>query len=216
MRIAGQVPMVRANEWLDFVARYAGVEVGAALSAPSSDPSLSLVIEELQVDSLVVLEQEMHDVVFKLVPDPREWRLSMATDWLQARLAWPMQGGVSTLLIDRFDLVTGMRTAFAPIGIGERANIQWIHSTGGELVVLVKRGGKRNKGKLEERAGNVTGEGRMFVAVAPDASAAAIVEIQCESAPVATSESLKELADLLAKEELASGAATDPRPTHRR
>jgi elongation factor Ts len=67
---------------------------------------------------------------------------------------------------------------------------------------------ERNKGKLEERAGNVTAEGRMFVAVAEDQSAAALVEIQCESAPVASSESLKELGDALAKEELTSGAAT--------
>ena len=67
---------------------------------------------------------------------------------------------------------------------------------------------ERNKGKLTEREGNATGEGRMFVVVAPDASAAAIVEMQCESAPVATSESLKELGDLLAKETLASGAST--------
>jgi elongation factor Ts len=67
---------------------------------------------------------------------------------------------------------------------------------------------ERNKGKLEERAGNVTGEGRMFVAVAPDNAAAALVEVQCESAPVATSESLRELGDALAKEELASGAKT--------
>jgi elongation factor Ts len=67
---------------------------------------------------------------------------------------------------------------------------------------------ERNKGKLEERAGNITAEGRMFVAVAPDNSAAALVEIQCESAPVATSESLRELGDALAKEELACGAKT--------
>lgn len=67
---------------------------------------------------------------------------------------------------------------------------------------------ERNKGKLEERAGNITAEGRMFVAAAPDNSAAALVEIQCESAPVATSESLRELGDALAKEELASGVKT--------
>lgn len=67
---------------------------------------------------------------------------------------------------------------------------------------------EKNKGKLEKRADNATGEGRMFVAVAPDASAAAIVEIQCESAPVAGSESLKEFAEALVKEELASGAKT--------
>lgn len=67
---------------------------------------------------------------------------------------------------------------------------------------------ERNKGKLEERAGNVTGEGRMFVKVAPDSSAAAIVEIQCESAPVATSGSLKELADQLVGTVLDKGVST--------
>lgn len=67
---------------------------------------------------------------------------------------------------------------------------------------------ERNKGKLEERAGNVTGEGRMFVKVAPDNSAAAIVEIQCESAPVATSESLKELADQFVATVFEKGVST--------
>ena len=64
---------------------------------------------------------------------------------------------------------------------------------------------ERNKGKLEERAGNATGEGRIFVAMADDQSAAALVEMQCESEPVAKSESLAELGDALAKETLASG-----------
>jgi elongation factor Ts len=67
---------------------------------------------------------------------------------------------------------------------------------------------EKNKGKLEKRADNVTGEGRMFVAVAPGNTAAALVELQCESAPVATSESLRELGETLAKEALASGAKT--------
>lgn len=67
---------------------------------------------------------------------------------------------------------------------------------------------ERNKGKLEERAGNVTAEGRMFVAVAPENAAAALVEIQCESPPVATSESLKALGDVLAETVLKTGVAT--------
>ena len=67
---------------------------------------------------------------------------------------------------------------------------------------------ERNKGKLEERAGNVTAEGRMFVALAPDNAAAALVEIQCESPPVATSESLKELGDVLVGTVLATGVGT--------
>lgn len=64
---------------------------------------------------------------------------------------------------------------------------------------------ERNKGKLEERAGNATGEGRIFVAVADDYSAASLVEIQCESEPVARSESLAELGNALTGAALASG-----------
>jgi elongation factor Ts len=64
---------------------------------------------------------------------------------------------------------------------------------------------ERNKGKLEERAGNATGEGRIFVALADDASAAALVEIQCESEPVAKSESLDELGRALANAVLSTG-----------
>ncbi len=86
------------------------------------------------------------------------------------------------------------KKALAESGGDETAAVAWLKA--------------RNKGKLEERAGNATGEGRMFVAVAPDNAAAAIIEIQCESAPVAASESRKELGDALAKEELASGLST--------
>ena len=40
----------------------------------------------------------------------------------------------------------------------------------------------------DKRADNVTAEGRIFIASKPDGSEAAMVEIQCESAPVATGE----------------------------
>src|SRR5690606_21980102 len=39
--------------------------------------------------------------------------------------------------IERFDLVTGMRTAFAGFGIGERVNVQNLISTGAELVAIL-------------------------------------------------------------------------------
>lgn len=51
--------------------------------------------------------------------------------------------------VERFDLVTGMRVGSAAFGIGEKANTQWVYSTGAELVALVKRSGNRDNGKLE-------------------------------------------------------------------
>jgi elongation factor Ts len=49
---------------------------------------------------------------------------------------------------------------------------------------------ERSKGKLAERAANVTAEGRIFQRVADDLSSAVMVEIQCESEPVAGSEDM--------------------------
>lgn len=45
----------------------------------------------------------------------------------------------------------------------------------------------------DKRADNATEEGRIFIAISDDGSEAAMVEIQCESAPVATGESLEVL-----------------------
>jgi hypothetical protein len=42
-----------------------------------------------------------------------------------------------------------MRVGSAAFGIGEKANTQWVYSTGAELLVLVKRSGNRDVGKLE-------------------------------------------------------------------
>ncbi|MCA9048744.1 MAG: translation elongation factor Ts [Planctomycetaceae bacterium] len=44
----------------------------------------------------------------------------------------------------------------------------------------------------DKRADNATEEGRIFLAISPTTGEAAMVEIQCESAPVATGESLLE------------------------
>lgn len=67
---------------------------------------------------------------------------------------------------------------------------------------------ERNKGKLEERSGNITAEGRIFVKLADGNSAAAMVEIQCESEPVANSESLSDLATQLVDKVLETSVST--------
>ena len=63
--------------------------------------------------------------------------------------------------------------------------------------------------KLAKRADNVTAEGRIFQWVADDHSAAAMVEIQCESDPVSKSEGFHQLGnDLLKQLAEGPGAAT--------
>lgn len=50
---------------------------------------------------------------------------------------------------------------------------------------------------MEKRAENPTEEGRIFVKVRPDGSEAAMVEVQCESAPVANNEEFQALGEAL-------------------
>ena len=68
---------------------------------------------------------------------------------------------------------------------------------------------KMSKEKLDKRADNVTAEGKIFQWVADDHSAAAMVEIQCESDPVSRSEGFTTLGnDLLKQLSEGPGAAT--------
>jgi len=61
----------------------------------------------------------------------------------------------------------------------------------------------------EKRADNVTAEGRIFIAAKPDGSEAAMVEIQCESAPVATGEVMQEFGQAMADQLLAGPGAAN-------
>ena len=61
----------------------------------------------------------------------------------------------------------------------------------------------------EKRADNVTAEGRAFIAAKPDGSEAAMVEIQCESAPVATGEVLQKFGQAMVEQLLAGPGAAD-------
>lgn len=61
----------------------------------------------------------------------------------------------------------------------------------------------------EKRADNVTAEGRVFIAAKPDGSEAAMVEIQCESAPVATGEVMQKFGQAMADQLLNGPGAAD-------
>lgn len=61
-----------------------------------------------------------------------------------------------------------------------------------------------------KRAGNVTAEGRVFAASNEESGEAAMVEIQCESAPVASGASLEEFGSLCVKQLLEGPGAKTP------
>lgn len=70
---------------------------------------------------------------------------------------------------------------------------------------------EKYKGKIETRADRETGQGRIGVYISPDATTAGIVELRCETAPVARNELFIELAAKLAKA-IAHGPAENPTP----
>lgn len=58
---------------------------------------------------------------------------------------------------------------------------------------------KKYKGKMESRAAKVTGEGRVCIHVSEDRKYGAIVDLRCETAPVANTDRFVELAKTVAK-----------------
>jgi len=122
LRVSGRVPLVRVNEWLEFAERYAGANLADALTPaaaagaiePRGEPPrraaddgrapLGLAIDDVRIDSLVLLEQELHDVAFSLVAGSAQWSASVDTDWLRANLSAGQQGAAPRLAIEHLDL----------------------------------------------------------------------------------------------------------------
>jgi len=75
-----------------------------------------------------------------------------------------------------------------------------------KAVELLRKAGKKT---MEKRAGRATSCGRIALYTDPDRGVAAMVELQCESAPVAANEQFVKLANDLAKQlAVGPGAAT--------
>jgi len=69
---------------------------------------------------------------------------------------------------------------------------------------------KESKEILDKRAENATAEGRIFQSVKDDGSEAAMVELQCESAPVAGGEDFTRFGNMLIKQLMEGPGAATP------
>ncbi len=74
---------------------------------------------------------------------------------------------------------------------------------------------KKHKGKLAERADRTTGEGRIAVHIDDAKKVGGIIELQCETAPVAKNEMFVDLANAFARK-VARGGDESPDPTRLR
>jgi len=70
---------------------------------------------------------------------------------------------------------------------------------------------KKHKGKMADRSDRATGEGRISVFINEARNAAGIIELQCETAPVAKNEFFVDLANAFAKH-VAEGSEASPDP----
>jgi len=113
LRVSGHSALVQGDEWIDFVGRYiaraagnpaAPVETPPGSAGPATAPALGIRIEDLQADTLVILGQVLEDAGLGLDVGPAMFHLALDTDWLQADLAVPREGGTYVLDVERLDL----------------------------------------------------------------------------------------------------------------
>ncbi len=67
---------------------------------------------------------------------------------------------------------------------------------------------KKYKGKMEKRSGNETGEGAVAVHISDDKKTGSIIDVRCETAPVAKTDQYVAMADAIAKTVCLSDAAS--------
>ena len=105
-------------------------------------------------------------------------------------------------------------TAAAVKALRERTDLpmmtckQALTEAGGDEEKAVEILRKQAKGLIDKRGANATSEGRIYQIIKDDGSAAVMVEVQCESAPVAGSEALAKLGNQLAKQALEGPGAS--------
>ena len=88
---------------------------------------------------------------------------------------------------------------------------QALSECSGDMAAAVEWLRKKHKGKMADRAGRATGEGRIAVYIDAARKVGAIIELQCETAPVAKNEFFMSLANNFAKK-VAEGKEKSPSP----
>jgi uncharacterized protein (TIGR02099 family) len=111
--VSGQAPLVDEAQWQHFLDRYVyGSFTESEEPALASDGSeaagtqgpLSVMIDELRADTLLLYGQEMTDVVFSLESDGGAIRISGETDWLQGELELSNNAQPSQLRLSHLEL----------------------------------------------------------------------------------------------------------------
>ena len=111
LQVIGHAALIQADEWFGLVKQYfgglgkdPGQQPEAVGAAPQVRDALEIAVHDLRVDSVQILAQELHNVVFNLALDSEQWELALATDWLRAQLSHVAAGDPLQLSIEYLDL----------------------------------------------------------------------------------------------------------------
>jgi len=88
---------------------------------------------------------------------------------------------------------------------------QALTENGGDVERAIEWLRKKHKGKLADRADRATGEGRIAICLNESRTVGGIIELQCETAPVAKNDMFIALADAFAQK-VAAGSVAAPKP----
>ncbi len=102
VRVGGRTALIDVTQWQHFLATYFGAATGP-VQAGEQGPQLTLSVDQLLVDRLVVGGREFGGVLLGLADDGGHWRVTADTDWLRGELLY-VAAGRSLLDIDYLDL----------------------------------------------------------------------------------------------------------------
>ena len=148
LRIDGHTPLLDVAQWQDFLTRYIEDDFLVSLEQGGG---LSVEIDVLGVDTLILMEQDIRDVVFSLESLSGTWNIAAETDWLAGNLRLAGDGEMSTLEIQSLDLAaldqlssTGTESGESLKIPGMSVSIKGLHTGGttlGELDFELKNEG---------------------------------------------------------------------------
>ena len=104
LRMTGHSPIVDAGQWQAFVDKYIQ---GELLHSIETNNDLSLHIDRVGTDRLLLLGQDIQDVVFSLHRGPATWSVTGETDWVSGIVNVAENGdlavAVKSLNLDKLD-----------------------------------------------------------------------------------------------------------------
>jgi len=101
LRISGHSPLINTDQWQRFISTYIEDELLTSIEAGGG---MSVEIDELGTDTLVLFGQDLRDVVFTLENKSGSWHIFAETDWFSGTLQLVAEGESTSLAVQYLEL----------------------------------------------------------------------------------------------------------------